>query len=167
MFRIILALFIIIPIIEIFLFMRIGALIGVMPTLGMIILTAVIGVSMLKMQGLSTLQRAQNNLQENKIPATELIEGIILLLCGALLLTPGFFTDAIGFLMLVPHIRRAAAKIIIEKGKLQIMNGSGFSGFSSTQGFDSSSGNQDGDIIDGECHKEDNEQNEDNQKKIE
>lgn len=166
MFRIILALFIIIPIIEIFLFMRIGALIGIAPTLGMIVLTAVIGVSMLKMQGLSTLQRAQNNLQENKLPATELVEGIILLLCGALLLTPGFFTDTVGFLMLVPNIRRAAAKTIIKKGKFQFMNGSGFSGFSTDQERQSPNDSQDGDVIDGEFHHENSDNNSQEQKKI-
>ncbi len=162
MFRIILALFILIPIIEIFLFMRIGALIGIAPTLGMIVLTAIIGVSMLKIQGLSTLQRAQNNLDENKLPATELVEGIILLLCGALLLTPGFFTDTIGFLMLVPHIRRSVAKIIIEKGKLHIASGSGFSGFSTHQQHSEDNS----DIIDGEFHRENNENTGNEQKKI-
>lgn len=162
MFRIILALFILIPIIEIFLFMRIGALIGVAPTLGMIVLTAIIGVSMLKIQGLSTLQRAQNNLQENKLPATELVEGVILLICGALLLTPGFFTDTIGFLMLVPHIRRSIAKVIIKKGKFHITSGSGFSGFSTHQHPNSDNS----DIIDGEFHREGDENTSNEQKKI-
>ncbi len=166
MFRILLAIFIIVPIIEIYLFMRIGEMIGVGPTLGMIILTAFIGITMLKWQGLSTLQRAQENLQENKIPATELVEGIILLLCGALLLTPGFFTDTVGFLMLIPPIRQAVAKIVVEKGKLQILNGQGFSGFSSHDGFRQNHSDQDGDIIDGEFTKEDKGSNDEDIKKL-
>ena len=171
MFRILLAIFIIVPIIEIFLFMRIGEIIGIWPTLGMIVLTAFIGITMLKWQGLSTLQRAQNNLQENKIPATELVEGIILLLCGALLLTPGFFTDTLGFLMLVPPIRQGVAKALVEKGKLQILNGqnfksSGFSGFSTHSDFDSNNNGQDGDIIDGEFTKDDKPTNTDDIKKL-
>ena len=171
MFRILLAIFIIVPIIEIYLFMRIGEMIGVWPTLGMIILTAAIGVSMLKWQGLSTLQRAQSNLQENKIPATELVEGIILLLCGALLLTPGFFTDTVGFLMLVPPIRQGVAKALVEKGKIQMFNGSGFkssgfSGFSTNGDFSQNHNNQDGDIIDGEFTKDDKPTNTDDIKKL-
>ena len=154
MFRILLAIFIIIPIIEIYLFMKIGGMIGFPYTLAMIVLTAVIGASMLKWQGLSTLQRAQANLQDNKIPATELVEGIILLLCGALLLTPGFFTDTFGFLMLVPMIRRAIAKALIEKGKIQMFNSSGFSAFSTNHGFGQSPNNKSEDIIDGEFTKE-------------
>ena len=165
MFRILLAIFIIVPIIEIYLFMRIGEMIGIGATLGMIVLTAFIGITMLKWQGLSTLQRAQENLQENKIPATELVEGIILLLCGALLLTPGFFTDTVGFLMLVPPIRQGVAKVLVEKGKIQMFNGSSFSGFTHG-GFDSNNNGQDGDIIDGEFTKEDKGSNSEDIKKL-
>ena len=166
MFRILLAIFIIVPIIEIYLFMRIGEMIGIGATLGMIILTAFIGITMLKWQGLSTLQRAQENLQENKIPATELVEGIILLLCGALLLTPGFFTDTVGFLMLVPPIRQGVAKALVEKGKIQMFNGSAFSGFSTHDGFGRNQNNQDGDIIDGEFTKDDKASNGEDIKKL-
>ncbi len=69
------------------------------------VLTAVIGVWLLRIQGLSTLTRAQQKLQENELPARELLEGMALVVAGAFLLTPGFFTDTIGFLLLFPPTR--------------------------------------------------------------
>ena len=97
--------FIIVPIVEISIFMKAGDLIGIGPTLMMIILTAVIGVSLLRQQGLSTLYKAQQRMNHGEIPAMEMIEGIMLAVAGALLITPGFFTDIIGFLLLIPTFR--------------------------------------------------------------
>lgn len=109
MFRILLLLFLIIPAIEIALFIQIGGAIGVIPTLLLIVITAVLGVTLLRMQGLRTLVRVQESLDRGEIPAIELIEGMMLLISGAFLLTPGFFTDAVGFAVLVPAIRRSVA----------------------------------------------------------
>ncbi len=106
MFRLLFMLFILIPILEIYLLIQIGSIIGALPTVLIVIATAVIGAFLLKWQGISTLQRMQTTLNQGAIPATELIEAIILLVCGALLLTPGFFTDAFGFLGLLPYTRR-------------------------------------------------------------
>ena len=94
-------LFILIPIIEIFLLIEVGSVIGVFPTILMILATAIVGLAMLKVQGLQTFIRFQKALAQQQMPALELIEGLILLVSGALLLTPGFFTDAIGFLGLI------------------------------------------------------------------
>ncbi|RLA08545.1 MAG: biotin--acetyl-CoA-carboxylase ligase [Gammaproteobacteria bacterium] len=105
-----LTLFIIIPIIEIYFFIFVGELIGVWPTIAMIILTAIIGVSLLKQQGLSVIKKFQNKLQQGKIPTAELADGIFLIISAALLLTPGFFTDSIGFLLLIPFIREFIAE---------------------------------------------------------
>ncbi len=71
----------------------------------LVVLTAVIGVWLLRIQGMSTLTRAQRKLQENELPAREILEGMGLLVAGALLLTPGFFTDAVGFFLLFPPTR--------------------------------------------------------------
>jgi UPF0716 protein FxsA len=109
MFRILLLLFLIIPAIEIALFIQIGGAIGVIPTLLLIVVTAVLGVTLLRMQGLLTLVRVQESLDRGEIPAIELVEGLMLLISGAFLLTPGFFTDAVGFAVLVPVVRRSVA----------------------------------------------------------
>ena len=80
-----------------------------MPTIGLVLLTAIIGVFLLRLQGLATLGAIQASLDRQEIPAITLIEGLILLIAGAFLLTPGFFTDSVGFLCLVPKIRQAMA----------------------------------------------------------
>lgn len=101
----ILALFIGIPLIEIYLFIQVGGLIGVWPTIALVILTAVIGTAMLRQQGLATLARAQAELQEDRLPMREIFNGFCLLAGGMLLLTPGFLTDALGFALLLPPAR--------------------------------------------------------------
>ncbi len=100
-----LAAFILVPLIEIGLFIEVGGWIGLWPTLGLIILTAVIGTALLRQQGLATLRRAQSQMDAGQVPAKELFDGACLLFGGLLLLTPGFFTDAVGFLLLMPPIR--------------------------------------------------------------
>lgn len=152
MFRILFLLFLCIPVIEIFLFIEIGGLIGTAPTLALIVVTAVIGAQLLKIQGLSTLQRAKSNLNENKIPAQEIVEGIALLISGAFLLTPGFFTDTIGFILVIPHSRKIIAKWIISKGTIFFA--------SSFTNKDENFNHFDDDIIEGEYTKE--EPNKDN-----
>ena len=109
MFRLLLAGFICIPIIEIYLLIHIGGFIGAIPTIGLVLLTAVIGVYLLRQQGLATLGTIQSSLDRHELPAVPLVEGLILLVAGAFLLTPGFFTDSVGFLCLVPRIRQALA----------------------------------------------------------
>ncbi|WNK00219.1 FxsA family protein [Thalassospiraceae bacterium LMO-JJ14] len=98
--------FITVPIVEIAVFIEVGGRIGVWSTVGVVILTAVIGTAMLRQQGLSVLFRIQENLEANRIPVQELFDGVCLVIAGALLLTPGFVTDAFGFLLFVPPFRR-------------------------------------------------------------
>ena len=111
--------FLIVPFIEIYLLLQIGGIVGVFPTIALVVLTAIVGASLLRQQGLATLKRFQDNLQKGEIPAYEMIEGPILLVGGALLLTPGFFTDVIGFACLIPSVRRKIAQYIIEKRLVQ------------------------------------------------
>ena len=110
MFRFLFLLFLIVPAIEIALFIQIGGMIGILATLFMIVLTAVLGAGLLRWQGLATMLRVQQRLAQGQLPAMEMIEGLMLLISGAFLLTPGFFTDALGFAVLVPVIRQAAAR---------------------------------------------------------
>lgn len=113
--QIVFLVFLIVPFIEIYLLLQIGGIVGVFPTIALVVLTAIIGASLLRKQGLATLQRFQDNLQRGEIPAYEMVEGPILLVGGALLLTPGFFTDVIGFACLLPAARKRIAQYIIEK----------------------------------------------------
>jgi len=104
--------FILVPIIEIAVFIEVGSQIGLWPTIGIVVLTAFIGTGLLRQQGLSVLFRIQENLQANRIPVRELFDGICLVIAGVLLLTPGFVTDAIGFLLFVAPLRLSLANYV-------------------------------------------------------
>jgi len=106
MFPVFALVFLIVPLIEIYFLIQVGQVIGALWTMLLVVLTAVIGVALLKHQGLATLSRAQDKMQHGEIPAGEMAEGVGLLLAGAFLLTPGFFTDALGFLLLFPPSRQ-------------------------------------------------------------
>lgn len=105
MFPVLTIIFLIVPAIEIFLLIKVGEVIGGWWTVSLVILTAIIGVQLLKYQGISTLRRAQEKIQSGNMPAQEMLEGIGLIVAGAFLLTPGFFTDSVGFCLLIPPIR--------------------------------------------------------------
>jgi UPF0716 protein FxsA len=116
MFRSLFFLFLLIPLIEIYFLIQVGEVIGAGWTIFLVVATAVIGAALLRIQGLSTLQRAQISMAQGQLPATAMFEGVALLLSGALLLTPGFFTDMIGFALLVPPIRQALIKHVLKSG---------------------------------------------------
>ncbi len=103
-------LFIIMPIVEIAVLIKVGGAIGGWTTIGIVILTAVIGTFMLRQQGIATLNKAQQRMQSGEMPAQQLLEGLLLLIGGVLLLTPGFITDFFGFCTLVPVSREFLAK---------------------------------------------------------
>ena len=105
MFPVFALIFLLVPLLEIYILIQVGQVIGALWTVFFVVLTAVIGVQLLKSQGLSTLSRAQHKMNEGELPAQELMEGIALIVAGAFLLTPGFFTDTAGFLLLFPPTR--------------------------------------------------------------
>jgi len=105
-----LLLFIAMPIIEIAMFIQVGGQIGLFSTLAIVVLTAVVGTAMLQRQGRATLARARERLGSGEMPAQEMLEGLLLVVGGVLLLTPGFVTDAFGFACLIPPSRRWLAK---------------------------------------------------------
>ena len=109
MFRVLLLLFVTVPLIEIYFLIQVGQHIGALSTILLCILTAALGVILLRIQGILTLMRAREKLRQGEIPADNLLEGLILLIAAVLLLTPGFFTDVIGFLCLVPSLRSLLA----------------------------------------------------------
>lgn len=118
-FRSFFVLFTIVSLTEVFLFIQIGEILGVPLTILSVILTAAIGVSLLRIQGFETLRRMNQRAQQGEMPGQEMVEGVMLLISGALLLTPGFLTDAIGFLILTPPIRAAAAAWVVKQGLVQ------------------------------------------------
>ncbi len=121
-------LFIAIPLIELYLIIKVGGIIGAFWTVALVVLTAVIGVNLLRIQGFSTLQRAQLNMAQGQLPAMEMLEGVFLAIAGVLLLTPGFLTDAIGFLCLIPASRRAMIRWLLSSPNIHI-GGFGPGGF--------------------------------------
>ena len=116
MFPILLIAFLAVPILEIYLIFQVGGIIGAGWTILLVIGTAILGASLLRQQGLSTWTRLNQKIAEGQLPPTVLVEGIFLLLAGAFLLTPGFFTDAIGFLFLVPPVRQMLAAALLRRG---------------------------------------------------
>lgn len=113
-------LFFIMPLIEVYLFVQIGGVIGGWPTVGLVVLTAVLGVTLLRWQGLATLTRLQANLERRQLPAFELVEAVLLLVGGALLLTPGFFTDTLGFLCLLPPSRQVLVRALLARVRVRM-----------------------------------------------
>ncbi|MDN5568448.1 MAG: FxsA family protein [Paracoccus sp. (in: a-proteobacteria)] len=98
-------LFLLVPIIEIALFIQVGGLIGLWPTLAIVVLTAIIGTSLMRSQGAQAWQEIQRSFGEMRDPTRPLAHGMMILMAGMLLLTPGFFTDTLGMLLLIPKIR--------------------------------------------------------------
>jgi len=109
-----------------YLLIRVGGYIGAWPTIGLVMLTAVVGVALLRIQGLATLTRGMGRLQDGELPAREMAEGILLAVAGALLITPGFVTDGFGFLLLLPPARAAVAERML--GRMVVMGEGDFGG---------------------------------------
>ena len=121
--------FIIIPLLEMSLLFAVSDQIGGLATLSLVVLTAVIGVQILKQQGLATLSRANQRMAAGELPAQEILEGMMLAGAGALLLTPGFITDTLGFCLLAGPLRRALARKLITLGVANKMSASSSAGF--------------------------------------
>ncbi len=100
-----LALFVVVPIVELALLLRIGDMIGWPGTLVLVVVTGVVGASLARWQGVKTLLHINQDLAEGRMPAPLLLDGLMILIAGAFLITPGVITDAVGFALLVPHVR--------------------------------------------------------------
>ena len=129
-----------VPVGEVFIFLEVGSVIGTWPTIGMIVGTAVIGGMILRWQGLQTLARARRQLAANRLPVAEMAEGAALALAAVLLLTPGFFTDTLGTLLLFPPLRRSLLRRLIAR----------LAPHARHTGADPSSGGDGARVIDGE-----------------
>jgi len=109
-----------VPIIEIGLFIQLGGFLGLWPTLAIVVATALIGSMLLRTQGLSTLEELKRTAETGQSPAGPMANGALILVAGLLLLTPGFFTDSFGFLLMVPPIRTLLIKWIATRAQMKI-----------------------------------------------
>ncbi|MBA7498206.1 hypothetical protein ES704_00941 [subsurface metagenome] len=116
-----LILFVIVPVTELYILIEVGKKIGSLTTIGIIILTGIIGACLVKSQGFMILRKIQNDLNEGIMPGDSLIQGTIILAGGILLLTPGFVTDIVGFIFLIPVSRNIVKKYLLKwlKGKIK------------------------------------------------
>lgn len=115
-FHLLFLVFLLIPLLEIYLLIQVGGVIGALPTVFLVVFTAVLGAALLRLQGLTTLNRVREALNRGELPTVAMLEGVVLVLSGALLLTPGFFTDLIGFLGLIPPLRQALIRALLRRG---------------------------------------------------
>jgi len=141
--------FLLVPIIEIALFIQVGGLIGLWPTLGIVVLTAVLGTWLVRTQGRMAMGQLRNSFSQLNDPTEPLAHGAMILFAGALLLTPGFFTDALGFALLIPGVRTAAFKAARSKVNVSSVHMGGTSGPRRPQPHRP----MQGDVIDGEYHE--------------
>lgn len=162
--RVLFLLFAILPIVEIALLVHVGDIIGGWNTVALVILSAFIGAYFVKREGINTLQTAQAKMQRNEMPGKELVEGLMLVVAGILLVTPGFITDIFGFLFALPGSRHFLAAQVSKHMKMRVVvPGGAAGGFNYQQGtgqnpFEQSSdpfskrhsGRDDNDVIEGE-----------------
>lgn len=147
--------FVIIPVLEMWLLITVGNYLGALPTIGLVLLTAFIGVNLLRAQGFETLWRGRRKFEEGQLPAQEIAEGIILAVSGALLLTPGFVTDVVGFAGLVPFVRGIMAQLVLSRMVIGSVSTREYgSGFKTTGSSSGHSKPGDEDVIEGESWDE-------------
>lgn len=154
--RLLFLLFIILPIAELMLLFKVGQTIGVIPTIALVLLTAAAGVRILKHQSRSTLQRAQQRMDSGELPGTEILEGFLISIGGALLLTPGFITDLFAIALLLPFTRRPLVQYLFKSGRTQAF-GSFQGGFTFTRfggGWPPQGGQSRKDVFEGEFTRE-------------
>ncbi|MFA7388416.1 MAG: FxsA family protein [Thiohalobacteraceae bacterium] len=110
-----LVIFVALPLIEIYLLIKVGSWLGALPTVFLVVFSAVLGVLMLRQQGFGVVRRVRVTLDRGQVPAMELLEGMLLALGGGMLLLPGFFTDLVGFLCLIPPVRRWMVQALLDR----------------------------------------------------
>ncbi len=159
MFPILLFAFIAVPIIEIALFIQVGGILGFWPTMALVLITAFAGASLVRSQGIMTLMSVQQRVQRGELPAQQILEGVLLAVAGVLLLTPGFMTDLMGMVVLLPAPRAKLAQYIMTKIVVQSHFQSGFHSryeeFHSRDPYGDNSAPRSGNTFDGEFERKD------------
>ncbi len=139
-----------IPLVEIYFLIQVGGLLGAIPTVFLVVFTAMLGILLIRFQGVTTLQRVQTTMQRGEVPAGPMLEGALLLVAGVLLLVPGFATDSFGFLLLIPPLRQALVAWYLRR--LIVPPGGGGPGAGQGPGAHSRSEPR---TLEGEFHRED------------
>jgi len=126
MFGRMLLLFVFLPMVELYLLIMLGSRIGAMPTIGLIVLTGIIGATLARQQGLSVLMKIQREMAAGKPPTQKLVEGALIVVGGIVLLTPGIITDIFGFSLLMPPVRQALCRSLTQAFTKKVGKASGF-----------------------------------------
>jgi UPF0716 protein FxsA len=116
-FQILLLAFLTIPLAEIYVLLKVGGIVGLLPTVALVVFTAVLGAILVRAQGFSTIVRVHQSIEHGELPAMALLEGALILVAGALLLTPGFLTDTFGFACLIPPLRQRVIMWALTRGQ--------------------------------------------------
>jgi UPF0716 protein FxsA len=154
MFARLFVLFTVVSLLEIFILVKVGSFLGALPTVALVVVTALIGSALVRSQGLQLIQQYQKRIAKGEMPGQQLVEGLMLIITGVLLVTPGFVTDFCGLMLLQPAIRGAIAKTLL--ANIQFSPATMTGGFSQTHA-DFSKSNIDNDVIEGEFElKDDN-----------
>ena len=112
-------LFLVVPFAELFVLLQVGRAIGALETIGLLVLVSIVGAWLVKREGLGVLRRAEERLRQGGMPGRELVDGVMILFAGALLLTPGFLTDILGILLLLPPVRAGLRSSVVRWLKLR------------------------------------------------
>lgn len=112
---VLLVLFIVVPIIELAVIIQVGQALGVLPTIGLLLLVSFVGTWLVKREGMGVWRRFNQQVQAGHVPGKEIADGVMILLAGALLLSPGFVTDAVGVLLLLPPVRAAVRTALVAR----------------------------------------------------
>lgn len=123
MFPYLLLLFTVVPAVELIILIEVGSYIGSLNTLLLILLTGVVGAALARLQGFIVIRKIQNNLNGGNLPSAELLDGLMILVGGIVLLTPGFVTDALGFVLLIPFTRNIIKRLVRRKMEEMLRNG--------------------------------------------
>ncbi len=125
MFPLLVILFLVVPIVELYVIVQVAGGIGVLETIGLLIVVSIVGAWLVKHQGLSVLRQIQQRIRQGQMPTAQLVDGGLILFAGALMLTPGFVTDAVGVLLLLPPTRIMARGALMRafRGRVGVVTG--------------------------------------------
>jgi UPF0716 protein FxsA len=119
-------LFLVVPLVELYVIIQVGQAIGPLNTIGILLLDSILGGWLMKREGFGVFRRIQDKLAIGQVPGTELVDGFLILFGGALMLTPGFVTDALGMLLLLPPIRAVVRGVLARRFKVVALRRGGF-----------------------------------------
>lgn len=135
MFALLAVLFLVVPIVELYVIVQVAQGVGIVPTLALLVLVSVVGASLLRSQGLGVLRRVNEALSAGRMPGRELVDGVLVVVGGALMLTPGFVTDAVGLALLLPPTRALVRLVLVRRWRHRIAVVSSVGGFGDGMGW--------------------------------